>query len=185
MNIIFGGSFNPPHKGHEKIIDYTLKKFSPEKIIIIPAFSPPHKDYTDIIDFGKRYEWLKKIFNSENTEVSDIESKFPCPSYSVNTVNYLKNYYDDLHMLIGSDSLYSFKSWYKWEELLKNIKLIVYPRNPYKNIKSDIPHITLNTETYNISSSDIRKAVINNDYNFLKNNLNPLIYNEIIEFYKK
>ena len=70
---LFGGSFDPPHIGHEAVIK-ALKKFKDiDKIIIMPTFLNPFKS-----DFyapsSLRLKWLKEIFNEEtNVEISDYE----------------------------------------------------------------------------------------------------------------
>lgn len=45
LNIaIFGGSFDPPHTGHDEIVKAALNALDIDKLIIIPTFCSPFKE---------------------------------------------------------------------------------------------------------------------------------------------
>jgi len=161
MVILFGGSFNPPHVGHRIVAELAYDEMKPEEFFIIPSPNPPHKITTFLVDFDKRYSWCKRVFWEEYFTVSDIEAKLPEPSYTVNTLSYFSNYYSDIWLLIGEDSLYDFKKWYKWQEILSLACLLVYTRYfDEKGFKSsDIKFVRLDCPIIDISSSYIRERI--------------------------
>ncbi|AEX84698.1 nicotinate/nicotinamide nucleotide adenylyltransferase [Marinitoga piezophila KA3] len=163
MIVIFGGTFNPPHIGHRIIAEYAYDYLKPDKFLIIPAYTPPHKlENSDIANYDKRIEWCKNTFPSERFEISRIEEKLDKPSYTLQTVKFLKEKYnDEIYLLIGEDSLISFHTWYKWKELLKNVTLVVYKRfsEKLKFENYNIEHIFLDSPIIEISSTNIRERI--------------------------
>ncbi|OQY10569.1 MAG: nicotinate (nicotinamide) nucleotide adenylyltransferase [Marinitoga sp. 4572_148] len=163
MITVFGGTFNPPHIGHRIIAEYAYDYLKPNKFFIIPAVIPPHKlDNEDIAVYEKRLYWCKRTFPEERFEVSNIESTLPIPSYTLQTVQQLKNFYnEDVYLLIGEDSLLNFHTWYKWEKLINEVTLVVYKRYSerlkFENYK--LPHIFLDSPLIEISSTQIRNRV--------------------------
>ena len=159
---IYGGSFNPMHIGHEKIVDYVLKNLDMDKIIIIPVGIPSHRE-NNLEQSNTRLKICKEIFkNNEKVEVSDIEIKAEGKSYSYDTL--LK-----LIEIIGEDQLKNLKTWKNYKELLNLCKFIVFRRKDDKNTEIDSEFlnnkniIILENEYYNISSTEIRNKVKNKE----------------------
>ncbi|SHE96263.1 nicotinate-nucleotide adenylyltransferase [Marinitoga hydrogenitolerans DSM 16785] len=166
MIVIFGGTYNPPHIGHRIIAEYAYDYLKPDKFLIIPAVVPPHKiENTSILDFETRKLWCEKTFPEERFIVSDIEKKLSIPSYTYQTVLFLKKEMkEEIYLLIGEDSLINFHTWYKWKDLLKEVTLVVYKRYSEK-LKFDnyqIPHIFLNSPLIEISATEIRNRIKKN-----------------------
>ena len=83
---IYGGSFNPMHIGHEKIVDYVLKNLDMDKIIIIPVGIPSHRE-NNLEQSNTRLKICREIFkNNKKVEVSDIEIKSEGKSYTYDTL---------------------------------------------------------------------------------------------------
>lgn len=160
MIIFFGGSFNPPHIGHKIIANIAYDEYKPEKFIISATPNPPHKNDYDMIDHEKRKELCMKTFDNKFI-ISDIEKTLPSPSYTLQTINFLHNIDSDIFLLIGGDSLKNFKSWYKYQDILKTSKLLVYPRLGYENLQTDIPFVKLDAPIIEISSTYIRNRIKN------------------------
>ena len=169
---IYGGSFNPMHIGHEKIVDYVLDNLNMDKIIIIPVGIPSHRE-NNLEQSDTRLKICKKIFKgNKKIEVSDIEIKSEGKSYTYDTLLKLMDLYgenNEFFEIIGEDSLKSLKTWKNYEELLKICKFIVFRRKDDKNIQIDEEFlnnkniIILENEYYNISSTEIRNMVKNNE----------------------
>ena len=169
---IYGGSFNPMHIGHEKIVDYVLKNLDMDKIIIIPVGIPSHRE-NNLEQSNTRLKICKEIFkNNEKVEVSDIEIKAEGKSYSYDTLFKLIQIYDkdnEFFEIIGVDSLKNLKTWKNYKELLNLCKFIVFRRKDDKNTKIDSEFlnnkniIILENEYYNISSTEIRNKVKNDE----------------------
>ena len=169
---IYGGSFNPMHIGHEKIVDYVLNNLNMDKIIIIPVGIPSHRE-NNLEQSNTRLKICKEIFKgNKKIEVSDIEIKSEGKSYTYDTLLKLIDLYgenNEFFEIIGEDSLKSLKTWKNYEELLKICKFIVFRRKDDKNIQIDEEFlnnkniIILENEYYNISSTEIRNMVKNNE----------------------
>ncbi|WP_314295308.1 nicotinate (nicotinamide) nucleotide adenylyltransferase [Fusobacterium periodonticum] len=169
---IYGGSFNPMHIGHEKIVDYVLNNLNMDKIIIIPVGIPSHRE-NNLEQSDTRLKICKEIFKgNKKIEVSDIEIKSEGKSYTYDTLLKLMDLYgenNEFFEIIGEDSLKSLKTWKNYEELLKICKFIVFRRKDDKNIQIDKEFlnnkniIILENEYYDISSTEIRNMIKNNE----------------------
>ena len=171
---LFGGSFDPPHLGHVKIVEALKSLDFIDKIIIMPTYLNPFKS-NFVADANTRLEWLKDIFqDDQNVEVSafEVEQKTKVPT--IQTVKYLKQTYDTVYLVIGADNLASLTEWYKYDELKTLVKFVVASR---ENI--DIPdnYIKLNVNIP-ISSTTLRE---NRDILFLP----PKIAKQIKNYYKE
>ena len=160
------------HIGHEKIVDYVLNNLNMDKIIIIPVGIPSHRE-NNLEQSDTRLKICKEIFKgNKKIEVSDIEIKSEGKSYTYDTLLKLMDLYgenNEFFEIIGEDSLKSLKTWKNYEELLKICKFIVFRRKDDKNIQIDEEFlnnkniIILENEYYNISSTEIRNMVKNNE----------------------
>ena len=169
---IYGGSFNPMHIGHEKIVDYVLKNLHMDKIIIIPVGIPSHRE-NNLEQSNIRLKICREIFkNNKKVEVSDIEIKAEGKSYTYDTLLKLIQIYDkdnEFFEIIGEDSLKNLKTWKNYKELLNLCKFIVFRRKDDKNTEIDSEFlnnkniIILENEYYNISSTEIRNKVKNKE----------------------
>lgn len=189
---IYGGSFNPMHIGHEKIVDYVLNNLNMDKVIIIPVGIPSHRE-NNLEQSDTRLKICKEIFKgNKKIEVSDIEIKSEGKSYTYDTLLKLIDLYgenNEFFEIIGEDSLKSLKTWKNYEELLKICKFIVFRRKDDENIQIDEEFlnnkniIILENEYYNISSTEIRNMVKNNEdiSNFVNKKVKKLIEKEYID----
>ncbi|MGM0639949.1 MAG: nicotinate (nicotinamide) nucleotide adenylyltransferase [Thermotogota bacterium] len=158
MIIFFGGSFNPPHIGHKIIANIVYDEHKPNRFIISATPKPPHKRNFNLIDNQLRKEFCKQTFGNK-FEITNIEDELPKPSYTLQTLEYLKNIDNDLFLLIGEDSLYNFKKWYEYKKILEISSLLVYPRNGFRTTKNDIIHTKIDAPIIEISSTYIRERV--------------------------
>ena len=128
---IFGGTFNPPHLGHKHLAKELKEKAELDKIIIIPACTPPHKVSRELADGVHRMKMCELLFTDDFYEISDIEIRRQGKSYTVDTVEQLKKLYpdDELFLIIGADMLMSFDKWYRYEDILSNVRLCVSVRD--------------------------------------------------------
>lgn len=117
---IFGGTFNPPHQGHKKLALEFMSRLSLDLMMIIPTYTPPHKEAPDLASGEDRLNMCKICFGEDYFEVSDIELQRKGKSYTVNTLQQIKEQHpeDDLFFIMGSDMLLTFHSWREPEEIL-------------------------------------------------------------------
>ena len=165
--VIFGGSFDPIHKGHLEIIKKLAKKY---KVIVIPNYLNPLKNsFSAPADL--RLKWLKDTINIENVEISDYEIKQNKPCYTIDTIKHFKQFYDKISFVIGADNLAHLDKWKNIDELKKLVKFIVVTRD---NIPID-GYETLNINIP-ISSTEIREG----NFDLVPSNIKE----EVINFYK-
>jgi len=162
----FGGSFDPPHLGHKKIVDYCIKKF--DKLLIIPNRDSVDKHKKNIATINQRFEMLNLMFKNKLVEISDFEIKSNQPNYTYNTIKFLEDLYkgDDLFMIIGKDQLENLYNWHQYEYIIKNINIICFNRNDIMERKAkqnytikSIKHLKFSC---NHSSEKIREMLENN-----------------------
>ena len=186
---IYGGSFNPMHRGHEQIVEYILKNLNMDKIIIVPVGIPSHRE-NNLEQSDTRLKICREIFkDNSKIEVSDIEIKSNGKSYTYDTLIKLIEVYgknNEFFEIIGEDSLKNFKTWKNYKELLKICKLVVFRRNDDEDKEIDKEFlknsniIILKNEYYNYSSTEIREKVKNEEdiSNLVNKNVEKIILQE-------
>ena len=124
---IMGGTFDPIHYGHLVGAEMARSKFNLNKVIFIPSGTPPHKDRSDITAAGLRYEMIERaIQDNPAFDISAIELERKGPSYTVDTLRVLRDFWPDheLYFITGSDVLCEIFSWHEVEEILKMTEFI-------------------------------------------------------------
>jgi nicotinate-nucleotide adenylyltransferase len=166
---IFGGSFDPPHKGHVKISKISLKKIKLKKIYWVIAKKNPFKDKA-FFSLKQRMQKSKKALKSfKNIEVLDLNNKIKS-SRAIKVINYFIKVkkQKNLYLILGSDNLIKFHKWTSWKKIVKLVKLVVFSRKGYdKKSKESIVMkylnkkniIFINNKLINISSSNIKKNI--------------------------
>lgn len=172
---LFGGSFNPIHSGHINLAVSVMEKLMLDKVIFIPSGLAPHKSSSEYADSADRLEMCRLATEEyESFEVSDYEINKSGKSYSVYTVEHFRKIFpdDELFLMVGSDMLLTFDTWFRYEDILKNAVLAAVSRNGsdfdelYKMTErlSDLGRIVVvNNDAITISSSKIRKMIKNNE----------------------
>ena len=167
---IFGGSFDPPHKGHVEISRISLKKMKLKKIYWIITKKNPFKK-KPFFSLKERISRSKKAVKKyRRIKVIYLENKIKSPR-TINLINYLKKTKKqyDLYLILGSDNLLNFHKWTNWRKIVKMIKLVVFSRKGYdkKSKKSIVVKylnkkniIFVNNKLINVSSSNIKKKKI-------------------------
>ena len=135
---IFGGTFDPPHKGHAEALKRFILSAGLERVFVIPTFMPPHKELPEgCADFEDRLSMCKIAFSCSTSlcdvVFSDIERVLFLESgeknYTFKTLERLKkDSHDTFCLYVGTDMLLTFKNWKNSEYLLKNAELWVMPR---------------------------------------------------------
>tara|TARA_B100001093_G_C26370553_1_gene818538 strand:- start:81 stop:617 length:537 start_codon:yes stop_codon:yes gene_type:complete len=129
---IFGGSFDPPHKGHYFLSSFILQKLNLTKVYWIVAKKNPFKKKT----FFSLEERVKKCKNltkqNKNIKVLFLDKKLRS-SRTINILNHLKLTKKKSHfyLIIGSDNLISFHKWKEWQKITKISKIVVLSRKGY------------------------------------------------------
>jgi len=167
--ILFGGSFDPIHKGHIEIINKITNLT--DKVIVIPNYLNPLKNNYSA-PAKLRLKWLQQTINNPKVEISDYEIKQNKPCYTIDTIKHFKKFYDKISFVIGADNLPTLNKWKNINELKNLVEFIVVTRDNipikgYKTININIP----------ISSTEIR----NGNFDYVPKNIKT----EVINFYKR
>lgn len=129
---LFGGTFNPIHKGHIQVALKVNRTFSLDKILFIPSALPPHKEPGDVVDVKDRLEMIHQaLMPYSGFDISDVEIKRPGPSYTIDTVRYFRRIMDDntnLYLLLGLDAFLEIDTWKSYADLFILIPFIVIMR---------------------------------------------------------
>lgn len=130
---LFGGTFNPIHRGHEQLARAAQQECSLDEILFIPAAQPPHKNGPEIVSYEHRAEMVRLACNKYHEfSLCTIESRLPYPSYTIDTVYALEREVGDLPVihffLIGYDAFLEIKTWKDYNILLSKISFILCPR---------------------------------------------------------
>lgn len=167
---LFFGSFNPVHAGHMIIANYIAEYSALKEIWFVVSPQNPLKSKDTLLDDRDRLYMVQLAIGDDSRfRVTDIEFKLPRPSYTIDTLAYLKERYPErsFSLIMGEDNLYTLDKWKNAEELVKRHRIIVYPRlNPgiRSNKKlSDILAMAdvarVNAPVIEISGTFIRKAI--------------------------
>lgn len=166
---IFGGSFDPVHTGHVEAVNSFLNSGLIDEVWVLLTPIPPHKTNQKQADFSHRLKMLQLVFSDhEKVQVRDLEKDLTTPSYSLQTIRYLKKEYPEniFFLCIGEDSLESFHKWYKYNEILNESTLLVVNRPGFDHscVDSKILENTIfvDHKPLDISSTQIRDGVDRN-----------------------
>lgn len=163
---ILGGSFDPPHVGHLKISVEAKRNYKLNKILwAITKKNPFKKKCTNTLQ--KRIHLSKEISSKKKyIKIYFFEDTIRS-NRTINLINYCKRKFENynLYLMIGADNLVSFHKWYKWKEITKKVKILVFDRNGYKSkALNSLAYKKMGGKTFNfvsfkkvnISSSKIR-----------------------------
>lgn len=161
----FGGCFNPPTNIHIRIANNLIKQGKVDKVVFIPV-----NDYyikNDLVSAKHRYNMLKLAIKDNNKiEVDDIELKENKDLYAVDAFEIITKKYKNsgnLFLVMGSDNFNKMPTW-----------------KEYENIKDKYKYIIVERDKKEISATQIREMIKNNDKNVMKY-LSEEVYNYIIE----
>jgi nicotinate-nucleotide adenylyltransferase len=186
MNIgLFGGAFDPIHNGHIAVATSCLKSDAIDKLWVIPTHAPPHKQGKLYESFLHRVAMTRLAFENHNLiDVIDIEKHLPPPNYTLNTLEHLQRSFPDDTFLwcIGSDSLIQLKSWYSYNTIIENWKLLVATRPEFltNQVDAEILEkcIFVEHEPIQISSTNIRLELQKGK---VVDEIPAIVYNYILE----
>jgi len=162
---IFGGTFDPPHKGHIAIAEAAMKQLSLDTIFFIPAYLPPHKLQHYSMTAKHRLTMLKlAVDRNKDFKVSTIELQRRGISYTVDTLKDFRSHfpYADLILIIGADNLEQFQSWRSPKTILQIASIAVYKRWGFnQSLKNqNIAFQPIKGQLLQVSSTEIRKRLM-------------------------
>ena len=160
---LYFGSFNPIHVGHLVIANHIANNTSLDQIWFVVSPQNPLKGAGSLLNkFHRKYLIDIAIDGEKKLKSSTIEFSLPIPSFTVDTLTYLREKYPDhlFSVIMGSDSLKNITKWKNYEQIVNNYEILVYERPGFKtenNFGKNI--IMLNAPLLDISSSKIREMI--------------------------
>ena len=132
---IYGGSFNPIHKGHTTLANAICRMGLVDEVwLMISPLNPLKQDDQQHILPAFQRITLARIATApfRRLHVSDFELTLPTPSYTATTLEYLEAVWPThrFALLMGEDNWRSFHQWYRADYIRTHHPLIVYARPP-------------------------------------------------------
>ena len=143
MNLaLFGGTFDPIHRGHLKVARAAAQRFGLKQVWFVPADIPPHKQKAPIMSYYHRFAMVALALAGEKDFLPSLLEAPPIenltaerrPSYSLDTVRRAKKLLgksDHLYFLIGMDAFADIAKWHEPVALLKECDFVVAARPGY------------------------------------------------------
>jgi nicotinate-nucleotide adenylyltransferase len=159
MNIgLFGGSFDPIHRGHLTLAQAAASRYSLRQVLFVPANVPPHKQRHPLTAFIHRYAmvalatqdekgFVPSLLEAPTSTAAELRSSVPTQggvNYSIDTVRRLKQTLrksDRLFFLIGIDAFRDVAKWREARALLAECDFIVASRPGYslRDVAESLP----------------------------------------------
>ena len=126
---IFGGSFDPPHKGHQLIVEKAIENLQIDKLFVVPAYLNPFKTST-LADAPTRLSWCHTLFDSiDRVKVDDYEIKEGKSTVTSQSVKHFNQTYNVKYLIIGSDNLSTLTKWHAFEWLNETVTWVIATRD--------------------------------------------------------
>ncbi|CAN5823945.1 nicotinate (nicotinamide) nucleotide adenylyltransferase [soil metagenome] len=160
---LYFGSFNPVHVGHLIIANHVINNTDIDQLWFVVSPQNPFKPSSSLLNEYHRLHLVKSAIEGENKlKASNIEFSLPKPSYTVDTLAYMKEKYaqHQFAIIMGSDSFCNLSKWKNYENIIKHHQLYIYEREGFPITNSIEADITiLKAPILQISSTKIREMI--------------------------
>lgn len=132
---LFFGSFNPIHVGHLIIANYMATQTDLKEVWLVVSPQNPLKLKQSLARDQDRLHLVRlAIDNNAKLRASDIEFALPQPSYTIDTLTYLRERHPDKQfvLMMGGDNLPTLPKWKNYELILRDFEIYVYYRPGYE-----------------------------------------------------
>lgn len=160
---LYFGSFNPVHTGHLIIANHILNDTDLEKVWFVISPQNPFKKTSNLLNEYHRLHLVRLATEDDiRIRVSDIEFGLPKPSYTVDTLTYLREKYPEhkFCLIMGSDSFQNFHKWKNHQTISGNYPIYVYQRPGFEitnPLTADLKIV--NAPLLQISATQIRELI--------------------------
>ena len=164
--IIYGGSFDPPHRGHIELAAAALRQLRPAAFYFVPGFLTPFKEYSPA-PYSGRLAMLRAALaaaglgDRAEVKISPFEAGRRRVVYSWETVEHFRRLHPGapLYFLMGSDCLAAFGSWRRPDFILANARLLVGLRPGHAPGRGGYPFTRLSGRFPEADSPAIREQL--------------------------
>ncbi len=174
-NVIYGGTFDPPHLGHKALLQQAIDQFGLNRILVLVSGRPGYKNTST--SFDARYEMSRLAFEDLGVcDMNDIENHLEKPTSTIRTLRALfdkllrpRSKDKKIPFVLGVDTLKDIPNWEEPTTLLKNIHFLVTGRNgvdvpksvSVDNVAYPLDYTELDMPPQPLSSTQIRERVAN------------------------
>jgi nicotinate-nucleotide adenylyltransferase len=127
---LFGGTFDPPHRGHQAIVDALIARDDIDRILVVPAFLNPFK-HASAATPHQRLAWCRTVFDHPRILVDEGEVRSDRPVFTIETYRRLADDFDVRYIVIGSDNLAAIERWRDFKTLNDAVTWLVFEREGY------------------------------------------------------
>ena len=162
---LFGGSFNPIHNGHIALARELRRLAGLDEVwLMVSPQNPLKQGRDDLLDDRLRYQMARiALYGEEGIRASDYELHLPRPSYTWHTLQRLREDFPQhtFILLIGGDNWERFPQWYRADDIVREYRIVVYPRRGSDIDRTALPPTVTVVDTLllDISSTEIRQRV--------------------------
>jgi len=167
--VIYGGSFDPPHKGHTALLRAAVRKMRPWRVYVVPAFKSPFKG-TAPVPFFDRFRMLKLALKAagltRGVKISRFEAGKKRVTRTFETIEYFRRLHpcSKLYFLLGSDCLAGFNRWKNSGRILNAAVLLAGARRGFQlKQHRGVPFERLQGVFPEISSTSLRAALLSGE----------------------
>ncbi len=128
---LYFGSFNPIHNGHLIIASHTVQHTDLQEVWFVVSPHNPFKNSATLLNEHHRLNLVRTAIEGEDhLKASNVEFKLPKPSYTVNTLAYLREKYPlhEFALLMGSDGFQNIGKWKNASVIVANYEIYIYRR---------------------------------------------------------
>jgi nicotinate-nucleotide adenylyltransferase len=155
---IFGGSFDPPHKAHQRIVEKALASLDIDKLIVMPAYLNPFKT-SSLATAEQRLAWCHTLFDEiPNVIVDDYEIREGKSTRTSQSVKHFNNTYDVKYLIVGSDNLSTLTKWHAFDWLNENIRWVIFTREGHAINTDSLLSWEVISLKERVSSSEVRET---------------------------
>lgn len=160
---LYFGSFNPIHCGHLIIANHVANNTDVEQVWLVVSPHNPLKKENGLLNEYHRLHLIQVAIEGDvRLKASDIEFKLPRPSYTIDTLIYLKEKYPQhqFSIIMGSDSFQNLHKWKNFQTLLRDYHFIIYKRPGFDiTANHDAKLQILEAPLLSISATAIRNLI--------------------------
>ena len=132
---IYGGTFNPIHTGHVRLLEDFIRRLELDRVLLIPTGIPPHKQAHALASARQRLDMCRLAVEGVKgapIELCEIELHRPGKSFTADTLEQLRGLYpeDEFFLLMGEDMFLTVDKWYRPEAIMALSTLCCSPRSP-------------------------------------------------------
>jgi nicotinate-nucleotide adenylyltransferase len=126
---LFGGSFNPPHRGHALVAEIALRRLKLDQLWWIVTPGNPLKSSSELAPLSERLSLSEAAARDPRIKVTAFEARHNV-RYTADTLALIKarNPGVDFVWIMGADNLRDFHHWQRWREIALTFPIAVVDR---------------------------------------------------------